>query len=138
LLAPDDADIQDRQFDSLFPILERTISMFSEDVEKNDLLLPQQHAKALRYIQAVKSKMQLDGVPQSKIDAYFKIDGPGNPLENSTRVQLFLLRPGAPLGGGPGGLVFNPAEMKGMVATGRGAAQEFVARLNPRDVSWLV
>jgi predicted acylesterase/phospholipase RssA len=138
LLAPDGADIDDRQFDSLFPILERTISMFSEDVEKNDLLLPQQHAKAVRYIQAVKSKMQLDGIPQSKIDSYFKIDGPSNPLESSTGVKLFLLRPNAPLGGGPGGLVFNPPEMKGMVANGRGAAQDFVARLNPRDVSWLV
>ena len=126
------------EYTSLFPILQRTIAMFSEDVEKNDLFIPQQLAKALRYINSVKQKMKADGISQDKIDGYFNIDGPSNAFELKDQVRLFLIRPEAPLGGGPGGLVFDPAEMKTMVETGQGAAQEFVAKLDPTDVTWLV
>jgi hypothetical protein len=111
--------------------------MFSEDVEKNDILIPQVHARTLKYIGAVKQNMLDKGVPQSEIDDYFKVDGSDNPLERGG-VKLFIIRPDAPLGGGPGGLVFNPAEMKQMVATGKGAAQDFVAKLDQGDVTWLV
>jgi hypothetical protein len=112
--------------------------MFSEDVEKNDILIPQLHSKTLQYLQKVKQKMQSDGIPQNKIDAYFKIEGATNPLEAGDTVKLYMIRPDAPLGGGPGGLVFDPAEMKTMVNTGKGAAQEFIAKLNPQDVTWIV
>ena len=137
LLAPEKTQIDAKQFETLFPILERTISMFSEDVEKNDLFIPQQFAKALRYIRAIKQKMKSDGVLQNKIDEYFNIEGPGNPFESGNAVKIFLIRPDTPLGGGPGGLVFNPTEMQNMVNTGQGAAQDFVARLDPQDVTWL-
>jgi predicted acylesterase/phospholipase RssA len=138
LLAPDESQVDDKQYDSLFPILERTISMFSEDVEKNDILIPQQYSKALRYIAAVKQKMQSQGVPQNKIAEYFAIEGPSNPFESKEDVRIFIIRPDAPLGGGPGGLVFNPAEMKGMISLGNSRAQDFVAKLDPKDVTWLV
>jgi predicted acylesterase/phospholipase RssA len=138
LLAPEKTQIDDKQFETLFPILERTISMFSEDVEKNDLFIPAQHAKALRYIASVKRKMQAQGVSQNTIDEYFKIDGADNPLESGKEVRLFIIRPGVPLGGGPGGLVFDPVEMKNMVDIGKNTAEDFVAKLDPEDVTWLV
>jgi hypothetical protein len=112
--------------------------MFSEDVEKNDISIPQQFAKTLRYLRAVKQKMKSDGISQNTIDEYFKVDGQGNPLESGNAVKIFLIRPETPLGGGPGGLVFNPTDMQNMVNTGKGAAQNFVARLDPQDVTWLV
>ena len=125
------------EYTSLFPILQRTIAMFSEDVEKNDCFIPQQLEKAQRYINSVKQKMSADGIPQNKIDEYFTIDG-SSAFEAKQTVRLFLMRPEEPLGGGPGGLVFDPAEMRSMVETGQGAAQEFVAKLDPREVTWLV
>ncbi|MEJ7912773.1 MAG: patatin-like phospholipase family protein [Chitinophagaceae bacterium] len=137
LLSPSSATPENKQYDALFPILERTISMLSEDVEKNDILLPEARLQALAYIKAVKQKMLMQGVTQSKIDAYFDIDGT-NTLESGKAPRLFILRPQTSLGGGPGGLVFDPAEMKRMVQTGKGAAQDFVARLDPKDVTWLV
>jgi hypothetical protein len=112
--------------------------MFSEDVEKNDLFIPQQLAKALRYINSVKQKMKADGVPENKIDEYFTVDGSANVFESKEQVRLFLIRPEQPLGGGPGGLVFDPLEMRSMVETGQGAAQAFVAKLDANDVTWLV
>jgi hypothetical protein len=32
----------------------------------------------------------------------------------------------------------DPAEMKAMVDTGKGAAQDFIAKLDPQDVTWIV
>ncbi|HVG15611.1 MAG TPA: patatin-like phospholipase family protein [Chitinophagaceae bacterium] len=136
LLAPEHAEKEFKAYETLFPILERTISMFSEDVEKNDILIPQIHTRTLKYLQSVKQNMRDKGVPQAQIDEYFKVDGSDNPLERGG-VKLFIIRPEEPLGGGPGGLVFNPAEMKNMVNTGKGAAQDFVAKLNQDDVTWL-
>ena len=78
------------------------------------------------------------GLSQTQVDAYFKIDGDSNPLETADRVKLYLMRPEASLGGGPGGLVFDPTEMKAMVNTGKDAAQDFIAKLDPRDVTWMV
>ncbi len=125
------------QYNTLFPILERTISLFSEDVAANDLLIPQLQINTLQYLNAVKQRMRNDGIPETKIDAYFKSEG-NNGLERAGSVKLFIIRPDAPLGGGPGGLIFDPAEMKGMVAKGKTAAQDFVATLAPEDITWLV
>ena len=138
LLAPESREIGDMQYESLFPILERTISMFSEDVEKNDLVIPQLYAKAINYIQAVKQKMVNDGLPQNKVDEYFKIDGSKNLIESAEAIKLYIMRPETSLGGGPGGLVFDPIEMKNMVNTGKGAAQSFIAKLDPQEVTWIV
>ena len=124
------------EYTTLFPILQRTIAMFSEDVEKNDCFIPQQLEKAQRYINSVKQKMVADGVPQNKIDEYFAANG-SSAFESKEAVRLFMMRPEEPLGGGPGGLVFDPAEMRSMVETGEGAAQEFVAKLDRKEMSWL-
>jgi hypothetical protein len=112
--------------------------MFSEDVEKNDIVIPQLYAKAINYIGAVKQKMLDDGLPQNKVDEYFKIDGNKNLLESGEAIKLYIIRPEASLGGGPGGLVFNPVEMTNMVNTGKGAAQNFIAKLDPQEVTWIV
>ncbi len=136
LLSTKKGEVEEVEYTSLFPILERTISMFSEDVEKNDILIPQLQADVFSYLAKVKERLRQDGVPQSKIEDYF--GDPGNPFSSSARIRLYLIRPDTPLGGGPGGLVFDPAEMQGMIARGKGAADDFAARLNEDDVTWLV
>jgi NTE family protein len=49
---------------------------------------------------------------------------------------LHIIRPQKPLGGGAGGLIFDPDEMKGMLATGEMHAENYVASLSPGDVDW--
>ncbi len=125
------------EYTTLFPILERTLSMMIQDVQKNDVYIPEQFARALEYIQAVKAKMKADGVPQNKIDHYFNIEGSSNPLEAGNRVKIYIMRPPKALGGGPGGLVFDPGEMSQMVAIGTGVANDFAANFPPGDQTWV-
>ncbi len=117
------------EYTSLFPILQRTLSILTEDVQKNDVFIPEQYANTIQYLQAVKQKMIADGVPQAKIDGWFAVNGTSNPLQAASAVKLYVIRPEAALGGGPGGLVFDPAEMQGMVEKGRQAAAVFVSGL---------
>ncbi len=136
LLSDNQGSVVNTEFKSLFPILQRSMSLMIEDVKKNDVYIPEQYANTLNYLQAVKQKMKADGVPQSKIDDYFRISGSANPLEAATGVKVFIIRPEKPLGGGPGGLVFDPVEMSRMLAIGNGVANDFAARLNPGDITW--
>lgn len=124
------------QFQTLFPILEQTISIFTADVGKNDLVIPQLYNEALNYIDAVKKKMKREGVSAEDINRYFFIRGRENPFEDKVPLKIHIIRPKKPLGGGAGGLIFDPTEMKGMLATGEMQAENFVAALSPGDVDW--
>ncbi|RYG23697.1 MAG: patatin-like phospholipase family protein, partial [Chitinophagaceae bacterium] len=70
------------EFKTLFPILEKTISIFTADVGKNDLVIPMLYNEALTYIDAVKKKMKREGVSQEEINKYFFIRGRENPFED--------------------------------------------------------
>lgn len=124
-------------YESLFPILQRTLDIFEEDVQKNDLVIPQLYASALRYIERVKQKLKADGMAQDKIDRYFSDTTTPEIFNAGAPVKLFIIRPQTPLGGGPGGLVFNPAEMKVMLQRGQQAAEAFANNLPPGDKTWL-
>lgn len=138
LLSDGKGEVAKTEFTDLFSILMRTMSIMIQDVQKNDVVLPQQYEAALAYIAAVKAKMKTDGVPEQKIDAYFKIGNSGaTPFEVERGVRVFFIYPDGPLGGGPGGLVFDPQEMQGMVARGRTAASDFVAKLDKDEQTWL-
>jgi hypothetical protein len=76
-----------------------------------------------------------DGTPGNDVNRYFTIGG--NPYEGKVPLKLFTIRPDAPLGGGPGGLNFDSAEMKGMLAKGEGSAVAFSGGLGPGDVTWV-
>jgi NTE family protein len=128
--------IVDAEFKTIFPILQQTIDIFTEDVGKNDLVVPGQYNEALEYIDAVKKKMKKDGVDPAKVDNYFRVKGNGNPFEDKLPLKLFTFRPEKPLGGGPGGLTFDSAEMKKMIAAGQKAGSDFIASLNPADITW--
>lgn len=122
---------------SLFPVLERTIAIFTADVGKNDLIIPFQYNDALKYIDAVKKKMKREGVSQELIDKYFFIRGRENPFEDKVPLKIHVLQPETSLGGGAGGLDFIPKDMKLMLAKGQAAAQDFVASLAPGEVDWV-
>jgi len=132
--APDD---DDSEMTKLFPILQRTIDIFTDDVGKNDLVIPQQFNEALEYIDAVKKKMKRAGVSADAIADYFHIRGRENPYEDKQPLKLYTIRPKSPLGGGPGGLTFDPVAMTGMLKKGETAVTDFIASLEPGDITWV-
>jgi len=136
LLSSGKDDPVNKEFKDLFSILQQTIDIFTDDVGKNDLLIPQQYNESLEYIDAVKKKMRREGVAAADIEKYFTIRGRESPYEGKVPLKLFTIRPDQPLGGGPGGLVFDPAEMKNMLAKGESMAGNFIASLSPGDITW--
>jgi len=136
LLSVEENTIEDKVATGLFSILQNTIDIFIDDVGKNDLIIPQLYNRALVYISAVKKKMESSGIEPEKINEFFRISGLENPFEDKIPLKFFTFRPKEPLGGGPGGLTFDPEAMKGMVAKGTVAANDFIAALNPEDITW--
>jgi NTE family protein len=136
LLSTGEKVIFDTEFKTIFPIMQQTIDIFMEDVGKNDLIIPSQYNEALVYVDAVKSKMRRAGIPDANINEYFKIRGKENPYEDKIPIKFFSFRPTTPLGGGPGGLTFDPTEMKKMIATGQKITNDFIASLPPGDITW--
>ena len=124
------------EFSDLFGILEQTIAMFITDVAANDIYLPRKYNEALTYIQKVKEKMSASGIADNDIEKYFTVDNTPGSYQNKKPLKIHMIQPQDNLGGGPGGLVFDPEEMKGMLVKGQMALQSYVANLNPGDVSW--
>ncbi len=137
LLSPETNEPISNELTNLLSILERTIDIFTNDVGKNDLLVPQQYNAALMYIAAVKNKMIAAGLSEAQVNDFFTIEGNANPFEGKQPLKLFNIRPEQPLGGGPGGLDFIPEEMKQMLAKGEAAADNFIASLAPADITWV-
>jgi predicted acylesterase/phospholipase RssA len=135
LLSAEGAESMNTQFETLIPVLERTIDIFTLDVNNNDLIIPSLLNKGLKYIEAVKNKMKNSGIPKTVIDGYFDVPGE-NPFENKLPIKIFIIRPASQLAGGPAGLNFVPAEMKQMLALGELTAGQFIARLDPGDITW--
>lgn len=136
LLASTNPGINKEEFKTIFPILSQTMDIFITDVGDNDLIIPHQYNQALKYIDAVKKKMQSEGISLDDIKHYFNTEEIDNPFENKVPLLIHIIQPDSPLGGGPGGLDFIPAEMKGMLAKGEMTAENYVASLNPGDVDW--
>jgi predicted acylesterase/phospholipase RssA len=136
LLSPEGTDLVDKPFEKLFGILQRTIDIFTLDVGKNDLLIPAIYNDALKYIEGVKKKMRDEGISPTQIESLFSMPGTENPFAGKKPLNLYIIRPDTPLGGGPGGLVFDPAEMQTMVTRGVMAAGTFIARLNRGELDW--
>lgn len=122
-------------FTNLLDILGETVDILTSEVGKNDIEIAEQYAAALKYISGVKSQMLADGITQSSIDKYFTLPDP-NIFQNKEAFKIFKIRPDEPLGGGPGGLSFDPEEMKGMVAKGQLVFKDFAANLPPGDITW--
>jgi NTE family protein len=123
----------ERPFGDAFTILKQTIDIFTADVGVNDIRIPAIYNKALRYIDAVKNKMKSAGIKEADIEKYFDIPLQ-NPFTGKKPLKIHLIRPDDPLGGGPGGLDFDPLHMKGMLAKGRHAISSYMANL-PDDGS---
>ncbi len=133
LLSPEKEIITEKEFTNAFDILTQTIDIFTTDVGSSDIKGPAFYNRTLRYLDAVKKKMLTAGVKQADIDSYFNIPLT-NPFAGKKTLKLHVIRPDGPLGGGPGGLDFIPADMKNMVAKGSSKISSYMASL-PADGS---
>jgi len=136
LLNPKDTPVTETIYNDSFTILQRTIEIFTTDVGVNNLRLPLQYNRALRYIDAVKKKMLAAGIAQGDIDNFFNIPF-DNPFTGKKPLKIYVIRPDAALGGGPGGLDSNPADMQAMLAKGQAKLSEFMANLPPDGSSFV-
>lgn len=118
LLTPEDSQEVKTEFKDLMSILGETIDILVSEVGKSDLKLVENYNAALKYIDAVKDKMLRAGVSKSEVDAYFSL-ADDNIFQGKRQINIIKIRPSQPLGGGPGGLHFDPDEMKAMMATGK-------------------
>jgi NTE family protein len=130
LLSPEKEIPEEKTFNDAFTILTTTIDTFTTDVGVNDIRVPMLYNRALKYISSVQQKMKKAGVPQADIDNYFNIPF-GNMFTGKKPLKIYVIRPDAPLGGGAGGLNFDPTEMKGMLAKGSKTIDDFMANLPP-------
>lgn len=124
------------EYTDILSIVGRTLDLFITDVSKNDLIIPQQYNEALKYIDAVKRKMRRAGMSKDEVDEYFRTSRTPNPFQDKIPITIHIIRPENPLGGGPGGLDFIPAEMKQMLATGQQSIGNYIAALKAEGGNW--
>lgn len=120
-------DVVEKRFDKMTDILLRTLDVFLYDVSVNDLTIPLMFNDALAYLQQVRQRMRDAGMDEQAIDRLLAV--PGSPYGKRKKVNLHIIRPAAPLGGGPGGLNFDPVEMKGMLTKGMQEMNRYIAGL---------
>ncbi len=129
LLTPEKEDPLQTTYGNVFPILERTIDIFTTNVAINGLRIPMLFSRGLQYIGEVKKAMLAGGISQADIDRYFGINA-DNPFSGRPPVTIYVIRPDAELGGGTGGLNFVPADMRAILAKGESQTDQFLASLS--------
>jgi len=137
LLSAEHTEVETKEFKDVYSILEKTISIFTEDVGKNDMVIPLQYNEALKYIDSVKRKMLKAGITKDEVEEYFTGSGTSNPFQHKVPLTIHIIRPQQPLGGGPGGLDFVPADMTVMLSTGEEIMQQYIAKLEAEGSAWV-
>lgn len=130
LLSAAGNEITEKPFGDAFKILKQSLDIFIRDVGENDLHGPAIYNKALRYIDAVKRKMRSEGISAADIKEYFDVPF-HDPFKGKKPLNIHLIRPDIPLGGGPGGLDFIPGDMSRMFLKGELALSHYLATRPP-------
>ena len=125
LLSAAGNEVLELPFGNAMDILKQTVDIFIRDVGENDLKGPWTYNRALRYLSAVRSRLDERGISGATIDHAF--DVPGDPFAGKKPLRIHLIRPDSALGGGPGGLVFDPPEMRAMFLRGELAVSTYLA-----------
>ena len=111
LLSAEANEIVEKPFGNAFDILKQSLDIFVRDVGENDLRGPAIYNRALRYIDAVKRKLVDQGWSLADVNSLFSVRG--DLFSGKKPLKIHVIRPESALGGGPGGLVFDPAVAPG-------------------------
>lgn len=131
LLSPETPNsMNDLKSTDLISVLQRTIDIFSDDVNLNDVRVPDLVSRGTDYFLAVREAMVAAGLPSSQINTILAPPGHSNPFQGLSASRIHIIRPRLPLGGGPGGLRFDPIEMKSMFARGEADAKSYFSELD--------
>lgn len=137
LLAAKNNQPDNTVYKDLFSILMQTIDIFITDVSANDLYGPKQLINFINYINDTRQNISQAGISGELIEKYFSSLNPAyQNLTDRKPVKWHIIQPDQSLGGGPGGLEFDPSEMKQMLATGQATAAAYAAGLKPGEVDW--
>lgn len=129
LLSTAGAEPAEQPYGDVMSILLRTIDILLRDVGENDLRLPAFYNRILRYLRSVKQRLQASGMSEMDLEELFHRDL--DPLFARQVPRIHLVRPSAPLPGGPGGLEFNPLVMREMMQRGEADLSTYLASLGP-------
>lgn len=130
LLSPEQSAPVETTYNSVFPILEQTIDIFTTGVGTDNVQIPLLLNQGLRYVADAQQKMLQAGIGQAQIDNYFDVASAG-PFKGRKPAKIYLIRPLTALNAGPGGLDFDPANMKAMLALGQARVTEYLANIPP-------
>lgn len=114
----------------LISVLQRTIDIFSEDVNLNDVRVPDLISRGTNYWLAVRANLFAAGLPPAQVEALLSPPNAPRPMAYAGPTKIHVIRPATPLGGGPGGLTFDPVEMKQMFARGVADATAYFRQLD--------
>ncbi|HMN07032.1 MAG TPA: patatin-like phospholipase family protein [Flavobacteriales bacterium] len=131
-LSPADEAPVNVRYTNAYGILEETIDRFSDDVGLNDVRIPLLINSALHRIAEAKRRLKEKGVSPRIINAAFK-PAPDDPFQDKDELAIHIIRPEASLGGGPGGLDFDPAAMRVMRDKGYARAEAYFSAPPPTD-----
>lgn len=127
-LAPRQLPADGAKLTQAFQILQRTLDLYGEDVGDNDYRLARLYQQGNAYVQAVRGRLLAQGVAPAAVQAAF--GAPGNPFAGTAVTTIHEIRPQTKLvEGGPGGLTFDPAAMRGMLAKGFAQAKAYFEAL---------
>jgi predicted acylesterase/phospholipase RssA len=127
-MAPRQPPADSAKFAQAVSILERTTDMFGEDVASNDYRLARLYQQGNAYLRAVRDRLLAQGVAATTVQAAFA--QAANPFGTTAVTTIHEIRPASKLvEGGPGGLTFDPAAMRGMLAKGQAAAKAYFEAL---------
>ncbi|MBD2752889.1 patatin-like phospholipase family protein [Spirosoma validum] len=131
LLSPETPDsANELKSTDLISVLQRTIDIFSDDVNLNDVRVPDIVSRGTDYFLAVREAMVEAGLPDSQINRILNPPNHANPFQGLAASRIHIIRPKLPLGGGPGGLRFDPVEMKSMFDRGEADARSYFSTLD--------
>ncbi len=133
-MSPRQTPADDTKLTQAFQILQRTLDLFGEDVGSNDYRLARIYQQGNAYLRAVRRELLAQGVAPAAVNAAF--GQPTSPFEGTAVTTIHEIRPLAKLvEGGPGGLIFDPAAMRGMLAKGFAQAKAYFEALPPGAVA---
>ena len=121
------AENDGKLYENAVDILFKTLDIYSVDVTTNNINMPLHYTQALAYIDKVKSNMKAAGMSPQDIERYFTV--PMFSQFQRKPITIHLIQPQTSLGGGAGGLQFNPVEMEAMMTNGSNRMQQYIAAL---------